>query len=196
VSVIQKPVSNTKTIIKHLKTNVECDISHITLREDSLKRHIQTKHQESRQCESVCVDEESAIFMVRKSRSGVPSPIHVQKKLHGSNPKVACESNDCCVYFAVSGISSRREALCEHLKAVDIDSLRPSADITANAIELYANDETCEISQVLKEDTIQKCISLINTAIASSKKAIVPWIFPKYVHLSVFFRKMSLQRSF
>jgi len=88
VSVIKKPVSN-KTTIKNLIPNVTCDICQITLREDYLKR--QTKHQKSMQSDSICVDEKNAIFMVMKSKSGVPFPIHVQKLLHGNKPKVVCK---------------------------------------------------------------------------------------------------------
>jgi len=89
--------------------------------------------------------------------------------------------------FCCLGNKWSQRCLCEHLRTVSENSLHPSVvNLTSNDIESCANNEISEISHVLKEDTIQKCKSLINSVTASSHNSIVPWIFPNYIHLSVF----------
>ena len=62
-----------------ISEKVNCDHFGIELGKDSLRRHINAKHQkEEPSC--VCVDIKNAIFMVPKNNKHQGYPLHVQKK--------------------------------------------------------------------------------------------------------------------
>ena len=62
-----------------MSEKVNCDHCEMELRKDSLRRHIQEKHQKE-EPSYVCVDIENAIFMVPKNNKHQGYPLHVQKK--------------------------------------------------------------------------------------------------------------------
>ena len=70
-----------------------------------MKRHVRNKHSSSQYKTSVaCVDKSLAKYMVKKYRSGLRYPIHVQKLLHGSaDCKIFCEKNFCIDFMRICG---------------------------------------------------------------------------------------------
>ena len=99
-----------------MSEKVNCDHCRIELRNDSLKKHIKTKHQKE---EPRCVraDFENAIFMVPKNNKHQGYLLYVQKKTKkkkkhsGTNPCLCCESDFCTNYmsmFAKSGSKNEK----------------------------------------------------------------------------------------
>ena len=84
---------------------VKCSECGLSIRSSNLKRLVRNKHSSSQYKPSVaCVDKDLAICMVRKYRSGLRYPIHVQKLLHDSSDcKIFCENNFCMDFMRICG---------------------------------------------------------------------------------------------
>ena len=52
------------------------------------------------------------------------------------------------------------------------------------------SDETIDICKIIKPETAEKCIEILSQASSVSSKPIVKWVFPNYIHLSVFSDKV------
>ena len=169
--------------------NVACAVCSKVMLKSSLNRHMSSQHPEAESVsKSICVDRKDAIFMVRKNVTGIPYPIHVQRLIHSTPPKVYCESDKCNRDFGVSSLSDINQLVCQHIRDVDSTEIPQFPQLSEEAIRDEAVNSVT-VSSTLKEEKVEECVNLLHAANSVSKPVLVPWIFPKYIHMSVFATK-------
>ena len=130
--------------------------------------------------------------MVKKYRSGLRYPIHVQKLLHGSaDCKIFCENNFCMDFMRICGKSGLAYEMCEHLKMVDgLNTYFPEhVLLNETMLETLGEDNGTGL-KCLKEETIVKCKQLNNLSKASGKIPVAAFDNDEYIHISVFTSKV------
>ena len=186
-----------KKCIKENKPRVSCTECGNMMRKDCLSRHIKQFHQEKVPSRCVCVNENDAVYMVTKTKSGVGYPIHVQKLLHGTKAKKRfCEEKFCMEYMAICSNSGLKNALCDHLEEVNERAINFPTKVVLDENVLYSMASNREDGEcILKDATITLCCELNSLAVANECVPVVPFENNRFLHLSVFSDKVHYKAN-
>ncbi len=95
----------------------------------ALQRHVREVHKKKKEgavtagkfLAGICVDFNKGIFMIRRSFSGVPRPVHCQHSTYAAPSTAgvsACELNECRGAAVVARLSGHPAFECVHLQSV------------------------------------------------------------------------------
>ena len=105
------------------------------------------------------------------------------KRVRGEEKNIFCEDNDCIDLFNVSVLSSMKDHLCDHLKAVSAETtlFQEKIELGDDCLEEMSEEN----DKILKRATIESCIELKNHAESEKSPLIVIWERGNYIHSSV-----------
>ena len=165
-----------------------CSVCNKDMQKKHLKAHMLLKHSlfknpigHTRFHDGVCLNMGQGLYMVNSVlKGGTEYPIHIQKVVNGSVPRLFCESKHCRAMSVVVNMSGHSSYECPHLQSVQyLTSPASVVPLGSNTLDwLISLQRIDEEKKLTCTDLKYKAESLQNTFVGA-------WIQEKFIFISV-----------
>ena len=170
-----------------VEEKVKCDQCNEVMYRRNLNPHKANKHaifkkniSSKRYHNGICIDANGGVYLMNESGySGLPNPIHVQKKVVGEQV-LQCASEKCARLRCVAGVSSLTSFECSHLQSV--------AFINSHAENVVLDEVVIDAliaGSRVKEESKGPCMQWKRNAEGNQEVFAAAWIHPNKVFISI-----------